>query len=334
MKKKYQVLWIDDQCDKFTGFIERGDKKDIEFTKAKTMEEGLKLYRTYLNKWDGVILDGYFFKNSLNGDMNAGALIDTMNEISKLETKRYVPYFIFSAYTEELKKVLGNDRKIYDKFTDVSGLLNDIILEADNLIETQIKKEYWDIFEAYPEYYESLLDFLKNAITKEKPILNEMRSFMDNKFINSFYAIGFSKKIDKLKGLANHLQGHDIKIVPEYIKKSFKNLEEKTNYGSHEQNNTLDKGHPYLIRSAVLDLLNILYWFKELPVDDTSKDKYRSSSEKLFNSSSDEKIEGSIQINENGKLYLSYNDNAIKPEDYGKSFVIYRNKLKQFKPKK
>jgi len=230
--------------------------------------------------------------------------------------------------------VLGDDDeyKIYDKTTDVTKLLDDIIYEADRLLETQIKKEYWDIFEAYPEYYESLLFYLKNAITKENPILNEIRSFMDNNFVNSFYEIGFSKNIEKLKGLANHLQGYDKEIVPEYIKLSFKNLEVKTNYGSHDEHKILKEKYPYLIRSAILDLLNILYWFKELPVDDISKDKYKSLSEKLFNSSSDEKIEGSIRINKDGKPYLSCNDNAIKPEDFGKSFVIYRNKL--FKHKK
>ena len=197
MEKKHQVLWIDDQWDKFTGLIERGNRKNIEFTKARTMEEGLKLYKTHLNKWDGVILDGYFFKNSLNGDMNAGALIDSMNEISKLETERYVPYFIFSAYTQELKKVLGNDRKIYDKTTDVTELLDDIIFEAYSLTETQIKKEYWDIFVAYPKYQDDLIRILtpiQKKDVKNNEILNTMRTFFEETFVHEFHCIGFSTK--------------------------------------------------------------------------------------------------------------------------------------------
>ena len=47
MKDQYQVLWIDDQWEKFTSVIKSAKKKNIIFEYARTSEEGLKLYKTH-----------------------------------------------------------------------------------------------------------------------------------------------------------------------------------------------------------------------------------------------------------------------------------------------
>lgn len=351
---KFQVLWIDDRYEESTDVIELAELYKIEFTYARTSEEGLKLYETNLDKWDGVILDGYFFEDSFDGGMNTGAFIESMNGISRLESRRYVPVFIFSAYTQDLKKVVGLKYKIYDKASETVELLNAVVFEAKRLLDTQIKNEYWDIIEAFPEYEEDLIEILtpiqRKDVTKNE-VLGKIRSFFDDKdaFIKEFHKIGFSKEIKKLSGLSWHFKFYNEndkdyygeEIVPIYIQRTFFNLVEKTNKGAHSYKKVKNGKQPYFIRGAVFDFLNILDWFKKLPKDERSKTLYRNLSEEIIRKQikkdeeqtrkeeqNGEMIEAMINITSDGSCYcIVKNPDMVRAVDQGKFFTINRSQL-------
>ena len=226
-------------------------------------------------------------------------------------------------------------KKPYIKGTDNDKLLADIIKAANN----QIRREYWDIFEAYSEYESDLIKFLTPLQKKDvtSNILNDIRTFFEDfrkPFCAEFHKIGISTEIKDLADLDWHFKYWDSRIVPDYIKTSFTNLKYKTNLGSHINKDIEDGKLPYLVHSAIFDFLNILHWLKELPKDETSIKIYKHTSERK----KEEQQEWENIKNQNIKLQITKDDDnkynctiknpdMIKPEDEGSFFTINRSKL-------
>ena len=92
-------------------------------------------------------------------------------------------------------------------------------------------------------------------------------------------------------------------FVPLYIQRSFHSCVEISNNGSHREEvfNAIRSGKaPFLVRSTVFDLLNILQWCATLPTDRESRERLKKEVSKIQLSYA---FYGSIEKDEFGNFH-------------------------------
>ena len=283
----YNVLWIDDQWDdKEKGnfpFILNAKNKGINIEAYKTSKEGMKAFEDSLYKWDGIILDAKCFNESEDEVPDTDGMYESIDKINALSLKRFVPMYIYTGQADLLsetyfKKSLRG-KKPYIKGTDNDKLLADIIEAADKLEETQIRREYWDIFETYPDLEEKLIAILKRANSIKN---NDTEVFVTiRKILERIKPILISLLLDSkddstsLNNVSRYIGAN--KSLPESFKRSLHSCTEIVNTLAHDENKKLSSEEnqeirktiedkemtPFLIRSTIFELLNILYHLKK-----------------------------------------------------------------------
>ena len=340
----YKILWIDDEYDTMPDFIELANERGLNIIPCRTSKKGLEYLKSELDTWDGIILDvkclsGY----NENETPTTQPMQESITEITKLNHIKSIPVFLWTANPNEVDKNQLSVNKIDMFQKGKAGARNNLFeairLKAGMSLENQIKKEYRDILEAYSEYESNLIKYLTPLQKKDgtSNVLNDIRSFFEDfrkPFCAEFHKIGISTEIKNLADLEWHFKYWDSRIVPDYIKNSFTNLRLKTNMGSHFNEDIKNGKLPYLVHSAIFDLLNILHWLKELPKDENSIKIYKYTSERKI----EEQQEWENIKNQNIKLQITKDDDnkynctiknpdMIKPEDEGSFFTINRSKL-------
>lgn len=259
-----------ERCEVIEGF---------EITKCRFAVEGMKEYEKHLEQWSAVVLDAKVLMESLDEVPNLKGLRYCRDRINELRTKRYVPMFVFTGQPD----LISDDtfelmvEKFYSKGDDDDLLIEDIKTAADQLEETQIVRKYQTVFDTWPESRHDLLRILKvleNEDWTNNSVLNDIRKIQSDIF-NRCYERGFCTiehdgsnvaACSKMMG-----QRYMESIVPVYIQRAMHLCADITNPGSHRTiiDEDVAKGKaPYLIRSLIYEMLNILYWCKNLPSKD------------------------------------------------------------------
>lgn len=273
---KYKILWIDDQYEAISELMELCEiAHGFEITKCRFATDGMKKFEKNLEEWSAVILDAKVLMESLNEVPNLRGLQFCIERINELKSKRYVPMFVFTGQPDlmssEIFEVLV--KKYYSKGNDEDKLIADIIAEADKLEETQIINKHQTVFENWPQSKHDLLRILK-VLEKEdwqnNSVLNDIRKIMTD-IMNRLYEKGFcSVQHDGANlGACSRAIGESYmeEIIPIYIQRSIHTLVAVTNPGSHRSSIDSDVASgsaPYLIRSLIYDMLNILCWCKKI----------------------------------------------------------------------
>lgn len=278
---KYKILWIDDKWEELDSFKDVCElpENGFEMVTCTNAEEGMEIYEAHLEEWSGVILDAKVYKGKGDNVDRLAGLTYSVNRINELKYKRDIPYYIYTGQPDTASGTAFAEQyegKYYEKDKDEDKLIADIKKNADQLEETQIVHKYQLVFDNWPQSKHDLIQILK-AIEHEdwldNSIFNAIRKILSDVVVR-LYNCGYCSvehdgsnlgECSKVLGDRN-MSG----IIPVYIQRSLHTCVEVTNPGSHrsECDSAVKDGKaPYLIRSLTFDLLNILYWCKDLPTD-------------------------------------------------------------------
>ena len=274
---KYKILWIDDQYELLSELMERCEVMNgFEITRCRFAKEGMKTFERHLEEWSAVVLDAKVLMESLDEVPNLSGLRYCRDRINELKPRRYVPMFVFTGQPDLISSELFENMvdKYYSKGDDDDQLIEDIISAADQQEETQIIHKHQTVFDVWPDSKHDLLRILK-VLEKEdwqnNSVLNDIRKIMSD-VMDKLYDCGFcSVKHDGSNlGACSYVLGQRYmeEIIPVYIQRAIHSCVEITNPGSHRSktdSDVRDNKAPYLVRSLIYNMLDILYWCKNLP---------------------------------------------------------------------
>lgn len=277
---KYKILWIDDQYELLSELMERCEViNGFEITKCRFAKEGMKKFERHLEEWSAVVLDAKVLMESLNEVPNLSGLRYCRDRINELKPRRFVPMFVFTGQPDLISNEMFENMvdKYYSKGDDDDQLIEDIITAADQQEETQIIHKHQTVFDAWPESKHDLLRILK-VLEKEdwqnNSVLNDIRKIMSD-VMDKLYDRGFcSVKHDGSNlGACSYVLGQRYmeEIIPVHVQRCIHSLVDVTNPGSHRTSIDSDVASgktPYLIRTLIYEMLNVLCWGKVLNVID------------------------------------------------------------------
>lgn len=276
---KYKILWIDDKWEELVSFKENCElpKHGMKIIPCKYSVDGMILFEKHLEEWSGVILDAKVLYDKDAKEDKLTGLTYSLKKISELSHRRKIPYYIFTgqpdiasgtAFAEE------HEGHYYEKDKDEERLIEDIKRNADSLVETQIIHKHQTVFNAWPESKHDLLRILKvleNEDWQNNSVLNDIRKIM-NDVMNRLYERGFCTIEHDGSNLAecSKMIGKRYMevIIPVYIQRAIHTCVAVTNPGSHRTKIDKDVANgnaPYLLRSLIYNMLDILYWCRLLP---------------------------------------------------------------------
>ncbi len=276
---KYKILWIDDKWEELDSFKDVCElpENGFEVVTCTNAEEGMEIFEAHLEEWSGVILDAKVFKGKGDEVDRLPGLIYSLDKINELKHKRDVPYYIFTGQPDTASGTVFAEQyegRYYEKDKDEDKLIADIKKNADEMANTQIIHRHQVVFDTWPESRSELLRLLKVMETEDwnnNSFFNDIRKVLSDVMFR-LYDCGYcsvahdgSNIGECSKALGSPTMTD---IIPVYIQRSLHTCVEVTNPGSHrsECDTAVKDGRaPYLIRSLTFDLLNILYWCKDLP---------------------------------------------------------------------
>lgn len=302
---KYKILWIDDKWKDMDSFKEVCELpvNGFEMVTCTNAEEGMEIFEAQLEEWSGVILDAKVFKGKGDEVDRLEGLDYSRKRISELKYKRDVPTYIFTGQPDLISgttfaELVG---EFYEKDKDEDRLIADIKKNADEMENTQIIHKYQKVFDVWPESKLDLLRILK-AIEHEdwldNTVFNSIRKILSD-VMTRLYDCGYCSVVHDGSNLADCSRAlgapNMSEIIPVYIQRSMHTCVEVTNPGSHrtECDSAVKDGKaPYLVRSMTYDLLNILYWCKDLPPErdrEKTVERVRKSMEEVARKKEEEK---------------------------------------------
>lgn len=283
---KIKVLWIDDEPQK--GFMTYAfNQKDILLEVATTVDEGLAMLQNRDKCYEAIILDA----NCVIRPGDAPILDALTYAIVNLYRLRVdIPWFVYTAGGERWKEILPIlipkdtpwlKRQYYDKPADKEQILDDIRETVALFQTTQIKQKYPEVFGIYEgkDLVELLIDMHNDdSFARDNNVPNRIRQVMD--FICAYMSkIGLvpfdfipAKITEHSRFVGKKEMGE---LIPLHIQRLMFFLVDYSNSGSHRFlpiTELIRSGDaPFLNRTAVHALLNILQWLGSLPLPDSDE---------------------------------------------------------------
>ena len=251
----------------------------IELTPYKTQKEGLDAFSQNPSYWDGIILDAKVLDESENESADIKSLYKAVARI-QAEFKD-VPFFISTGQPDFMSAELFNAYcqstscgRYYKKVYDDQQLCEDIKKAVDEKFQRQIKNKYSEIFSWLPaELYGELLELLIMVETEDNKntnVFNNVRKVLDwiMTELNAFGILGIKFNGSNLNDCSRFLCSDELKeFVPQYMQRQVHSCCAIANEGSHRLTTDEDVRTgvaPFLVRSTVFELLNILMWVHQL----------------------------------------------------------------------
>lgn len=293
-EKIYNILWIDDEHEELSGIKGRARRNGLilkPFKSLKGIEELEKNYSAY----DGILLDAKFIEKETDkpGSEDTDFSIQAKDRILQIPKK--FEFFVLTGQAEAYEdKTFGKVfKRVYRKGidADIEQLFNDLKEAADASPDTQIRHRYQRVFDACTINYLgedsviTLLNIIKNAekdtIDDSKDFFLGLRKLLELLFAK-LNAIGllpdeiydtpgwFNPSSDYLTGKQSSFQIKSDVIHPT-ISFLLKQLKEVTQDAEHNINQKLriksddfilHNKTPYLYRSSVNQICDVLIWFK------------------------------------------------------------------------
>lgn len=289
MNNVYHILWIDDEWETMTSFKKNSLLKyNMELTPFKTQKEGLDAYAQNPSFWEAIILDAKVLDEDENEVARVGSLYKA---VTRLQTEfKDVPFFISTGQPDLLKAEMFEEycqstysHRYYEKVEDDDQLRKDIIQAIEEKLQRRIKNKYPEIFswlpsELYGEIIE-LLTIVENGDNKNANVFNNIRKILDwiMSELNSYGILGIDFSGANLNDCSRFLSNNELQeYVPQYIQRQIHSCCTIANEGSHRLVSDEDVRTgtaPFLVRSTVFELLNILMWYHQLPSDDETRRK-------------------------------------------------------------
>lgn len=292
------VLWIDDEDLKNISATAK-EEYNIQLTRVGSWEEAMPLMKDgNYKQWDAVILDCYCLLEK-GGPQEDNFLKIVLHEMAKIVgDKDVLPWYVLSAgqkgnFNDILDRDLNNDRLLWDAGwndiayrktgkhegkSDVKWMFENIVnWVSSNSNTVKLKKRFRDVFGIDNELDNLLLSILPNLEsdrTTNASVFNEVRKVMEwlmkycnntGLLIEKFTDTNLAACVKELhKRPASNYVTIDVLQCMDFV-------EEMSQNGSHRMK--IDKlvrdgERPFLIKSVIYSMLNILTWCKTLPTDE------------------------------------------------------------------
>lgn len=289
-----EVLWIDDECMNSSGelsdlgisVVNTAYDNGIKITSMLTYKEGINAIRNHPLKWCAVILDIRNDKattEKASDDFDAAR--DEIKGIQILNHQREPYIFILSGDEQyhgdhsTIRKPDYCSKSIYAKSNGDYELLFEDILKIQSVSKLYTcQEQYKDVLTIANDFcgegtWQRLLNALYkitiNDIKNNPALFNEMRKILEDimKVLEQYRYSYFAETKEEisLNNLSRYI-GND-KNVPVYIQRAFHTLTSVTQNGSHRLEVDSDVScsrAPYLLRSCLYELCNILIWMRNL----------------------------------------------------------------------
>ncbi len=282
---KNKVLWVENEPEKLRNF-KRDIEEDgeIELVVIKDSQSAVKYLNDNIEKLTGAVLDIESFIDPNSDEETKSSFCRVRDAINSLSYRNKIEYFAFTGKGKYLKDKEGFEDeygcRIFDK--NYEGIEAEEYLKeiVDRHIIAVISSKYSGTFisQEIQLVLLKILMVLESSDYRNWSVYNEIRKVMD--WIMQYcYKIGLLQEefrgsninsLSKFLGLDDMAESG---LVPVYIQRNFHSVVTISNNGSHDLivNRDTKEGHaPYLVRSTIYELLNILYWLGTLPVDEDS----------------------------------------------------------------
>ncbi|MCM1312284.1 MAG: hypothetical protein NC206_03685 [Bacteroides sp.] len=296
-----EVLWIDDECMTDSGeltnlgteIVNMAGDEGINITPMLTYKEGINAIKANPKKWCVVILDIHN-QNATSGKPSDD-FDEAREEITRIQqhNNQKEPYiFVLSGndqYHGEnsiIRQLSYCRRSVYNKCGEDYKLLFEDILKIQNVSKLYTcQEQYKDVLTIAKDFcgeetWEKLLAVLYKItiedVKNDPALFNDMRKILEDisEGLKRFDYSCFLETKEKvtLNDLSRYV-GND-PSVPEYIQRAFHTLDRVVQDGSHSKKTAEDRfcvdddvsklKAPYLLRSCVFELCNILIWMRSL----------------------------------------------------------------------
>lgn len=354
--KKYKVLWFDDEFDTLDIIREKGKLNSIQLCGFKNAKEGIDELNLRIEEYDAVVVDGKFYEKpgQLGDTLGDQALFNVGVALERLQDRKKIPWFILSgqiSFTKDRNRYADGfkNNKVYDKTieSDILELWRDIKFEANRQIETQIRHKYQRVFEVCTEKYLgedagrrlfNAMTILENDIDKldTEDFFNSVRKIIEKLFYG-FNRLGIlPDEILNTNGwmnsasrfLCNSHQSFKLnkEILHPAISFNLKHIMQIIQDASHSEGSLslrIDEfvgsmSTAYLYKSVVLQLLDIIIWYKTFSDNHPDASVNKSN----FSWTSQDKVDeycGIISQDNLGNYYCGdylLNSNFLEPNNY------------------
>lgn len=291
------VLWVDDNAfdengnptSLFNAVTDRGDDAGIFVQAYQNYDEALDALKSEPHRWSAIILD-ICDERAEHGETEDG-FSEIYSEIEKFQVQnnQLEPYiFVYSGSdrfsTKEQQSIIR--KRDYAKRVYVKGSvpeLKEMFADIKTIVEVspyyKIQQKYRDIFSAVKslewekENSEILWKIIVSAENgKSDPsLLNDMRKLLEGEIFGSFENLDifpFEQDDFTLNNESTYISKN--KKIPVFIQRAFHSLSAITNDGSHGRRTTttsadiLSGKAPYLLRSCMFELFNVIIWQNNL----------------------------------------------------------------------
>lgn len=317
-----RVLWIDDQPN--DDFLEMAEKYGLYIENRMNVDSGIEELIISSNNYDAIILDANCISH------NDGS---TVTEVSALmyailrikDCKIDLPWFVYSAGGFEGEDAIDfmvkgggrlyDDKNWYRKPLEIKELFTKIKEVVPKSEVYKIKQKYSNIFSWYPNTADlvKIVEFYEYGIDNDPSVFNLIRKEMEW-LMGHLYECGLLLEPyngSGLSGCSKFLGENDMQcIVPIHIQRSLHSVATVCNEGSHRLSidETVKNGKaPYLVKSSILELLNILYWVKDFSKTPEDVETLRNKVKDITTKSGNQDSEISIN-NYEGKVFVVEED--------------------------
>lgn len=298
----YSVIWADDECitlEKDKNIRQLFDVKHIEvLAYVQTSEELKDKIETYKDRVDAIIVDGNFSKSPVEylEPKDISGLIHTVSFIELFNSKRDIPFFLYTARKVMLQELCNNGEIEY--FTennriiqkgDIELLANQIVSDVDHIhsVEFMVKKKYkclLDIAQKVSVQCESdlhqfLLDEERDSkYDKSVDLFTSLRKVIEQIMDNSRDNDIIPEQITSLNGYKRYWNDKQNGVKPKQglmpltINKSLWNLIDIIQDGSHSSQQlnlhvseyVQETKCPFVFRACLFQVMDLLRWYNEI----------------------------------------------------------------------
>jgi hypothetical protein len=158
MKKRYNILWIDDQHKELEGFADEAYQEGFDITAYASSREGMEYLENNLSAVDAIILDAKVFKDGPEDVASERGLSASIIEIARIGGKnrsKDIPYVIYTGQPDLQSNEDFSDRwrgiPIFSKNEPTTRIFDKLIELIDDSPDATVRNQYRAAYEACGE---------------------------------------------------------------------------------------------------------------------------------------------------------------------------------------
>ena len=282
---KIKVLWMNNGDEGQQLLIEKGRAYHLFITASQCMTDCYHKLDDVNTKWDAVVLNAEVKTISPNSAPSAIELIKAASNVSK----KKLPWFVVTSKVIEnpamVINVLPEGERYYNIKDEYDILFDAIRTKVSNNPRNVVRKKYDEVYRFCPIIEDLLVKLEYADIQADVTILNECRKILEwiknNTLLSDMYI-----SADIIKELVKHYKKNNKRFpytetygklslndfsyaigrssnVPVFVQRCLYSCVSTANSGSHntDVDNTIRNSNaPYVTKTLIYDLLNILHW--------------------------------------------------------------------------